>query len=41
VLAYGSEAGTTKKTDENRFSASEIKFKRINTGYILINHKRN
>lgn len=41
VLAYGSEAWTTRKTDKKRLIELEMKFMRRTAGYPLLVHKRN
>lgn len=41
VLCYGSEAWTLRKCDENRITASEMKFMRRTAGYTKWDHQRN
>ena len=40
-LCYGSEAWTLRKVDENRITASEMKFMRRKAGYTKWDHQRN
>jgi hypothetical protein len=41
VLIYGSEAWTSRKADEKRLQAAEMKFMRKTAGLTLWDHKRN
>ena len=41
VLCYGSETWTLRKNEENRITASEMKFMHWTAGYTKLNHQRN